>query len=177
MTTFQIFNTESRVKESVAPLNGNKIRMYTCGPTIYNFAHIGNFRTYVFEDLLRRTLKYFGFEVEQVMNITDLDDKTINGAISQNTSLKAYTEPFKKAFFEDLQTLHIEKVEHYPAATEYISAMIQMIQTLLNKGFAYRSQNGSIYFSIHKFSICFRKMCCDIIFHKSTYYLITFFSQ
>lgn len=151
MTKLQIFNTESRVMESVQPLVGNKIRMYTCGPTIYNFAHIGNFRTYVFEDLLRRTLKYFGFEVEQVMNITDLDDKTIKGAISQNISLKEYTEPFKIAFFEDLQTLGIEKVEHYPAATEYIAAMIQMIQTLLDKGFAYRSQNGSIYFSIHKF--------------------------
>jgi cysteinyl-tRNA synthetase len=145
-----LFNTESREKEELKATNG-KIKMYTCGPTIYNFAHIGNFRTYVFEDLLRRSIQYFGFTIEQVMNITDIDDKTIRGAIKHQIPLKDYTEPFRKAFFEDLQALNIQKVEHYPAATDYIPEMIEMIQTLIQKGFAYQSQNGSIYFSIRKF--------------------------
>jgi cysteinyl-tRNA synthetase len=147
----KLFNTETREKEEIcAP--GGTIKMYTCGPTIYDFAHIGNFRTYVFEDLLRRAIQYFGFKVEQAMNITDIDDKTLRGAIAKKISLKEYTEPFRKAFFEDLEALHIQKVEHYPAATDYIPEMIQMIQTLLQKGFAYHSPNGSIYFSIGKFS-------------------------
>ncbi len=125
--------------------------MYTCGPTVYNFAHIGNFRTYVFEDLLRRTIKFFGFSINQVMNLTDLDDKTIKGAIDQKISLDAFTQPYKDAFFEDLSTLGIEKVEHYPEATQYIAEMITIIEKLLEKGVAYRSQDGSIYFAISKF--------------------------
>lgn len=147
----KLFNTETRIKEEIFAPNGH-IKMYTCGPTIYDFAHIGNFRTYVFEDLLRRTLQYFGFRVEQVMNITDIDDKTIRGAIRNKIPLKEYTEPFRKAFFDDLHTLNIQKVESYPAATDYIPQMIEMIKTLMKKGFAYKSQNGSIYFSIQKFS-------------------------
>lgn len=146
----KIYNTETRQKEPVQSHQGT-VRMYTCGPTIYDFAHIGNFRTYIFEDVLRRTIQYFGLGVNQVMNITDLDDKTIGGAIRKNIPLKEFTDPFKKAFFEDLHTLHIQKAEHYPAATDYIPEMIQMIQTLIDKGFAYRSPNGSIYFSINKF--------------------------
>lgn len=146
----KIYNTESREKEEVVPHQGNTIRMYTCGPTIYAFAHIGNFRTYVFEDLLRRTIQYFGYGINQAMNLTDIDDKTIRGAIAKNIPLKEYTDPFKKAFFEDLHALNIEKVEHYPAATDYIPEMIEMIETLLEKGFAYRSPNGSIYFSIRQ---------------------------
>ena len=146
----KLYNTETRITEEIAHRD-HKIKMYTCGPTIYNFAHIGNFRTYVFEDLLRRVIQYFGFQIEQVMNITDLDDKTIGGAILNNVSLKEFTEPYKKAFFEDLKTLGIQKVEHYPEATAYISEMIEMIETLLAKGFAYKSPNGSIYFSIQQF--------------------------
>jgi cysteinyl-tRNA synthetase len=125
--------------------------MYTCGPTIYDFAHIGNFRTYVFEDILRRILKFFGFEVEQAMNLTDIDDKTIRGALAKKISLKQFTDPFRKAFFEDLAKLNIEPVEHYPAATDYIPEMIQMIQTLIDQGFAYAASSKSIYFSIRKF--------------------------
>lgn len=148
----KLYNTESREKEAVSPHNAPHVRMYTCGPTIYDFAHIGNFRTYVFEDILRRAIQYFGFPIQQVMNITDIDDKTIRGAIAKKIPLKEYTEPFRIAFFEDLQTLNIQKVEHYPAATDYIPEMIQMIQTLMQKGFAYKSQNGSIYFSIRQCS-------------------------
>ncbi|OGN63928.1 MAG: cysteine--tRNA ligase [Chlamydiae bacterium RIFCSPHIGHO2_12_FULL_49_9] len=147
----KIFNTETKEKEILASQNG-KIRLYTCGPTIYDFAHIGNFRTYVFEDILRRAIQFFGFEVEQAMNLTDVDDKTIRGAIKKGITLKEFTEPYRIAFFEDLKTLNIQKVEHYPAATDYIPDMIEIIETLLEKGCAYRSSNGSIYFSIQEFS-------------------------
>ena len=120
-----LYNTETRQKELI---HGNPIRMYTCGPTIYDFAHIGNFRTYVFEDLLRRTLQFFGFQVIQAMNLTDVDDKTMRGAIAKKISLKEYTEPFRIAFFDDLKTLSIQPVEHYPAATDYIKEMIHLIE-------------------------------------------------
>lgn len=147
----KVFNTLSRKKEVLSPRQDNLIRMYTCGPTVYNFAHIGNFRTYVFEDILRRTMKLFGMEVEQVMNLTDVDDKTIKGALAQNITLDEYTLPFKKAFFEDIKTLNIEPVEHYPAATDYIGEMILMIQGLLDKGVAYHGNDGSVYYAIDKF--------------------------
>lgn len=146
----QLFNTEKRAKEVLNASSG-LVTLYTCGPTVYNFAHIGNFRTYVFEDLLRRTLKFFGLEVKQVMNLTDVDDKTIKGAIAQGVSLDAFTQPFKEAFFQDLATLKIEKAEVYPAATDYIEPMIQMIQKLIEKGFAYQGQDGSVYYAIKKF--------------------------
>jgi cysteinyl-tRNA synthetase len=125
--------------------------MYTCGPTVYNFAHIGNFRTYVFEDLLRRTLKFFGYKVTQVMNITDIDDKTIRGALAEKVSLKTFTDKYTKAFFEDLQTLKIEKVEFYPHATDFVPQMIEIVQGLLDQGIAYKGTDGSIYFAIEKF--------------------------
>jgi len=147
----KLYNTESRFKEEIVPADGNTIRMYTCGPTIYNFAHIGNLRTYVFEDLLRRTLKFFGMKVIQVMNITDIDDKTIKGAIAEKVSLKGFTERFRLAFFEDLKTLNIEPVEFYPAATDYIPDMIKIIEELLREGVAYKGADGSIYYDIDKF--------------------------
>lgn len=147
----KLYNTETRLLEEITALKGKTIRMYTCGPTIYNFAHIGNFRTYVFEDVLRRTLKFFGFTVEQAMNITDIDDKTIKGAVQNQITLAAFTEPYKKAFLEDLETLGIERVEHYPEATHYIDEMIALIEGLVKKGVAYRGQDGSIYFAIDQF--------------------------
>ncbi len=150
-TRLNLFNTETRQKDIIASKDG-KIRMYTCGPTIYDFAHIGNFRTYVFEDLLRRSLKFFGFQVDQAMNITDIDDKTIRGAIQKNIPLKAFTEPFRIAFFEDLKKLGIERVEHYPAATDYILEMIRLIEILIKKGYAYTSGSGSVYYKIGQFS-------------------------
>jgi cysteinyl-tRNA synthetase len=150
-TQLLLFNTETRQIERIAPFDHQRIRLYTCGPTVYNFAHIGNFRTYVFEDLLRRTLRFLGYSVTQAMNITDVDDKTIRGAIEKKCSLKEYTDPYRKAFFEDLDHLHIEKAEYYPAATEYIPEMIKLIETLIAKGCAYKSQNGSIYFKIKSF--------------------------
>ncbi len=150
-TILKLFDSESRSKKELRPHDGRTLRMYTCGPTIYDFAHIGNFRTYVVEDLLRRTLRFFGYNVCQVMNLTDVDDKTIRGAIAKKISLGAFTDPFRDAFFEDRRTLHLEEVEHYPAATDYIPQMIAMVQKLLDSGHAYRSSNGSIYFSIRSF--------------------------
>lgn len=151
MKSLSFFNTLSRQLEPFQPLQGDTVRMYTCGPTVYDFAHIGNFRTYVFEDLLRRTLQYFGYQVNQVMNLTDVDDKTIRGAIAKKVTLDQYTQPFKDAFFEDLKTLHIEPAETYPAATEYIDQMIHMIQQLIDRGIAYTGGDGSVYFAIKKF--------------------------
>jgi cysteinyl-tRNA synthetase len=147
----KVFNTLTHHIEELVPLEGRRIRLYTCGPTVYNFAHIGNFRAYVFEDLLRRALKHFGFEVTQVMNLTDVDDKTIAGAIKAGQSLDAYTRPYKDAFFSDLKALNIEPVEHYPAATDHIPEMIELIRILLAKGHAYRSDDGSVYFSVSSF--------------------------
>lgn len=146
-----LYNTESRKKETLVPMRDNHVRMYTCGPTVYHYAHIGNFRTYVFEDLLRRTIKFFGMQITQVMNLTDVDDKTIKGAIAKKITLDEFTQPFKDAFFEDLKTLNIEPAEHYPAATLYIEEMIEMIRQLLAKGVAYQGSDGSIYYSIRKF--------------------------
>lgn len=147
----KLYNTESRQKEDIIPNEKRFVFLYTCGPTIYNYAHIGNFRTYIFEDILRRTIRFFGMRPFQVMNITDVDDKTIKGAVEQHIALAEYTEPFEKAFFEDLKTLNIEAAEYYPKATEYIPDMIEIIQGLIAKGFAYRGADGSIYFSISKF--------------------------
>jgi cysteinyl-tRNA synthetase len=126
--------------------------MYTCGPTVYNFPHIGNLRTYVFEDLLRRAIKFFGMNVYQVMNLTDIDDKTIKGALAKKVSLNEFTEIYKKAFFEDLKTLEVEKAEIYPAATDHIDDMIKMIQILIDKGVAYKTEDGNVFFRIAKFT-------------------------
>lgn len=147
----KFFNTESRQKESFKPLNDKEVSIYTCGPTVYDFAHIGNFRTYVFEDLLRRALKYFGYNVFQVMNLTDVDDKTIKGAIKNGISLDEYTQPFKDAFFDDLNALYIERAEKYPAATEYIDEMITLIHQMLESKHAYVGADQSVYFSIKHF--------------------------
>jgi len=147
----KIFNTISRRFELFEPLERGVARFYTCGPTVYNFAHIGNFRAYVFEDLLRRQLKASGFKVCQVMNLTDVDDKTIRGAKAAGLSLKEFTGKYKKAFFEDIAILGIEKAEFYPAATDHIPEMIALIQKLIENGFAYKSQDGSVYFAVEKF--------------------------
>src|SRR6188768_1022800 len=104
----KLYNTESRKKEVLEPLEGNHVMMYTCGPTVYNYAHIGNFRTYVFEDVLRRAIQFFGMKITQVMNLTDVDDKTIRGAIAKGVTLLEYTQTYKDAFFEDLHTLNIQ---------------------------------------------------------------------
>ncbi|MGB9854664.1 MAG: cysteine--tRNA ligase [Candidatus Bathyarchaeales archaeon] len=145
------FNTLTRKKEKFIPLERGKVKIYTCGPTVYDFAHIGNFRTFIFQDLLRRWLEYRGFKVTQVMNITDVDDKTIKGARKQGVSLKQYTDYYMKAFFEDIEALNLEKAEHYPRATEHIPEMVTLIKRLLEKDYAYKGDDGSIYYDISKF--------------------------
>jgi len=148
--SLSFFNTMNRQKEEFKALS-SKVGLYTCGPTVYNYAHIGNFRAYIFEDLLRRVLKYYDYEVQQVMNLTDVDDKTIRGSQNAGMSLNDFTAKYKKSFFEDLKILRIEPAEHYPAATEHIPEMIDIIKTLMDKGFAYQADDKSIYFSISKF--------------------------
>lgn len=147
----QLFNTRSSKKESFQPSDPKNVKLYTCGPTVYDYAHIGNLRTYVAEDLLKRALIFLGYKVDHVMNLTDVDDKTIKGAVSKNISLNEYTQTFKDAFFEDLKSLHILPAQNYPAATDHIPQMVEMIEELLKKEIAYKGSDGSIYFSIKKF--------------------------
>lgn len=147
----QFFNTMERKVVPFQPIDSGLVRMYTCGPTVYNFAHIGNFRAYMFEDILRRTLEYFGYPVKQVMNLTDVDDKTIRDSRASGLPLREFTARYKQAFFEDLKTLNIEPAEVYPAATDHIPQMIRLISVLMEKGFAYQAEDKSIYFSIDKF--------------------------
>ena len=147
----QFFNTLSRQKEEFVPLHPPAVKLYTCGPTVYHFAHIGNFRTYVFEDLLRRYLEYKGYQVTHVMNITDVEDKIIRTVREQNISLKELTTKFTHAFFEDRDALGIKPAHQYPRATDHMPEMFRLIETLLAKGIAYRSEDGSIYYSIATF--------------------------
>lgn len=147
----KIYNSLTAKKEVFKPLGRKEAKIYTCGPTVYDFAHIGNLRTYIFEDILRRTLEYNGYKIKQAMNVTDIDDKIIKKALKENKSIKEITEPFAKAFFEDLKKLNVKKTEYYPKATGHIKEIINLIQALVKKGFAYRGADGSIYFSISKF--------------------------
>ena len=146
----KLFNTLSGKIESFQSLEKGQVKLYTCGPTVYNYGHIGNSRAYVFEDLLKRLLLFLGFKVTHVMNITDVDDKTIIGAQAEGVTIQEYTKKYINAFFTDLETLNILKADYYPLATDHIPEMVKLIQRLLDKGFAYR-KNGSIYFSIEKF--------------------------
>ncbi len=146
----RFYNTMTRQKEDFHPIQAEKVGMYTCGPTVYNYAHIGNYRAYMFEDLLRRYLRYRGYEVTQVMNLTDIEDKIIRDSQQAGLSLDAFTATYKQAFFEDLRTLNIEAAEVYPAATEHIVEMVDLIKRLLDRGYAYEVE-GSIYYRIDRF--------------------------
>lgn len=151
----QFFNTLTRQIEPFIPIdpNGRLVKLYTCGPTVYNYAHIGNFRAYAFEDVLQRHLEYRGFRVHRVMNLTDVDDKTIRGCRTAGVSLGVFTAPFKQAFFEDLAALRIKPADDFPEATgaNHIQRMIEMIVQLEAKGHAYRADDGSVYFRIRSF--------------------------
>ncbi len=151
----RLHNTYSREIEDFTPLDpsGKTVKMYTCGPTVYNHAHIGNFRAYVFEDLLQRHLEARGYSVERVMNLTDVDDKTIRGARAAGRRLADFTQVYKDAFFQDLGTLRIKPAAHFPAATEprYIERMIAMIAQLVGDGIAYQAEDKSVYFRLAKF--------------------------
>ncbi len=146
----RFYNTLTRQKEEFTPLAAGEVRMYTCGPTVYDFAHIGNFRAYVWEDLLRRYLKASGYRVMHVMNITDVDDKTIRGASAAGVSLDDFTQRYIDAFFEDLDALGVERAEIYPRATRHVQEMVALIRTLRDRGHAYESK-GSLYFRLDTF--------------------------
>jgi len=147
----RFFNSLTREKEKFVPIESGKVRLYTCGLTVYDFGHIGNFRAFVFEDVLRRWLEYRGFKVTQVMNLTDVDDRTINASRKHGVPLHQYTERYIRVFFEDIATLNIEKAQFYPKATEHRPEMVGLITKLIDKGYAYRGEDGSIYYDISKF--------------------------
>jgi len=146
----KLHNILTRKKEIFKPFRKDWVGLYTCGPTVYNYAHIGNLRTYIFEDILRRTLEYAGYKVRQVMNITDVDDKIIREASVSEKNISEFVKPYEAAFFKDLAKLNIEKVWKYPKATAHIREMIKIIDLLLKRGFAYE-MDGSVYFNISKF--------------------------
>ncbi len=150
MATPRFYNSLTHLVEDSQPLQPGKIGMYTCGPTVYNFAHIGNFRCYAFEDILKRTLMASGYQVKHVMNLTDVDDKTIRGSQAEKLPLDAFTRRYKEAFFDDIKTLRMLPADVYPAATAHIPEMQAMIQKLLDLGIAYQAEDKSIYFSIEK---------------------------
>ena len=148
----RFFNTMERRVVEFNSINPDKVGLYTCGPTVYNYAHIGNFRAYTFEDILCRTLRLAGYEVKQVMNLTDVDDKIIRDSQAEKLPLKEFTARYIKAFFEDLKKLRIHPAAVYPAATEHIPEMIELIRKLFDKGYAYIAEDKSIYYAIDKFA-------------------------
>jgi len=151
MPDFRLYNTLTRSIETVVPEDGETVRMYTCGPTVYNPAHVGNFRTFLFEDLLRRTIRLRGWNVHQVMNLTDVDDKIINRASERGMTIGEVTEPVIEIFHADREYLRIEDAERYPRATEHIKEMVDLVAALVDRGLAYQADDGSLYFAIDKF--------------------------
>jgi cysteinyl-tRNA synthetase len=149
--SFQLYNTLSNKVEEFRPSQDNTVRMYACGPTVYDYGHIGNFRTFVAVDILRRSLRQSGFKLDHVMNITDVDDKIIRNAAREQKSVQQYTRPYEEAFLEDMATLNVERPEKLVRATEHIAEMAEFIKKLEEKGFAYRTDDGSYYFRIAKF--------------------------
>ena len=148
--TLRLHNTLTGTKEVFEPLNPGRVTMYTCGPTVWNFAHVGNLRAFLFYDLARRHLRVSGYRVDHVMNLTDIDDRILDQAMHAHTTIQEHTKPYEQAFFEDMATLRAERVEHYPKATEHIPEMIEMVLTLLANGNAYAA-DGDVYFRIASF--------------------------
>lgn len=148
---FRLYNTLTRRVEPFAPADGATVRMYSCGPTVYNPAHLGNFRTFLFNDLLRRVFRLRGWQVQQVMNLTDVDDKIIKRANEQGKNIRAITEPVTEIFFADRDYLRIQPAELYPKATDYIPQMIALVERLVKREVAYQADDGSVYFAIDRF--------------------------
>ncbi len=141
----------SREKEDFSPLDASEIRMYSCGPTVYNYPHIGNYRAYIFADILKRTLLYSGYEVKHIMNLTDVDDKTIRDSQKAGKSLKEFTEFYSQEFLKEIEKLNILPPQKFTKATDYVKEMVVIIEKLLANGMAYESPDGSVYFDIKKF--------------------------
>ena len=150
-TSFRLYNTLTRAVESFAPSDGRTVHMYSCGPTVYNPAHLGNFRTFLFNDLLRRAFALRGWKVRQVMNLTDVDDKIIKRANEQGKTIREVTEPVTQVFFADRDYLRIQPAEHYPKATDFIPQMIDLVRRLMERQVAYQAEDGSVYFAIDRF--------------------------
>jgi len=150
--TLKLYNTLSKKKENFVPLRDKEVKMYACGPTVYSYPHIGNYRAYVFEDLLRRYLEYKGYNVTLIMNITDVDDKTIKASGGDENQRVSITRRYEKAFKKGLSVLNIKSADEYPRATETIEEMVELIKVLLKKEYAYKAEDGSVYFSIDKYS-------------------------
>src|SRR3989344_690584 len=147
----QLHNTLSRKKEEFSPIDKNQVQMYTCGPTVYNYAHIGNYRAYISADILKRVFLYGGYKVKHIMNLTDVDDKTIRDSQKEGKGLKEFTEFYAEKFFEDIKLLNILPPDKFTKATDNIKEMVELTQRLMQKGLAYQSGDGSIYFDIKKF--------------------------
>jgi len=150
MSALKLFNTLTRRKETFVPLDPRRVRIYSCGPTVYHYIHIGNLRTFLWGDLLRRYLRWKGYNVVQVMNITDIDDKIIKSSMAKNVPIQEYTAEYTKAFLEDIAELRILPADHYPKATEHIPEMIDLVGELTGRGHTYVSE-GSTYFKIDTF--------------------------
>ncbi len=151
MSDFRLYNTMTRAVEPLVPADGTTVRMYTCGPTVYNPAHVGNFRTFLFEDLLRRAIRLRGWKVQQIMNLTDVDDKIIKRAGERGLTIGQVTEPVIEIFHGDRKYLRVEDAETYPRATEHIPEMIDLVSKLVDRGLAYQADDGSVYYAIGKF--------------------------
>jgi cysteinyl-tRNA synthetase len=147
----KVYDTLSRSLETFVPMEEGRVRMYACGPTIYDFAHVGNFRYFLFTDLVHRYLEWSGYDVRMVMNLTDVDDKTIRGAVAEGVSVGAYTERYGEAFLADARALGIRPADVYPRATARVDAMIAWVERLMAGGYAYQADDGAVYFSIAKF--------------------------
>jgi cysteinyl-tRNA synthetase len=147
----QFYNTLTRTKEDFVPLNPPKVTFYSCGPTVYNYPHIGNYRAYIFADTLKRVLTYGGYEVKHIMNLTDIDDKTIRNSQAEGKTLKEFTEFYTEAFYNDSKILNILPPEKFTKATDYVNEMVDIVKKLLEKGLAYKSDDGSVYYDIKKF--------------------------
>ena len=149
--TMQLYNTLARAKENFVPIDKEEVRMYSCGPTVYNYPHIGNYRAYIFADVLKRVLQYGGYNVKHIMNLTDIDDKTILNSQKEGKSLKEFTEFYTQEFLKDIKSLNILEPTKFTKATDYIPEMVEIIKKLLDKGLAYKSNDDSVYFDIKKF--------------------------
>jgi len=152
VAALELFNTLSGKVERLEPMGAPALRMYACGPTVYDYGHIGNFRTFLHVDVLRRFLRQQGVAVEHAMNVTDVDDKIIRNALAAKQPIGEYTARFEKAFFEDMEALGIERPEHVPRATEHIAEMVTLIEQLAAKDIAYQTEDGSWYFRIARFA-------------------------
>jgi len=147
----KFYNTLTREKEIFTPINSPKVGFYSCGPTVYNYPHIGNYRAYIFADILKRVLLYSGYEVKHIMNLTDIDDKTIRDSQKEGKTLKEFTEFYTEEFLKDIKALNILAPTKFAKASDYIAEMVKIIKKLLEKGLAYKSEDGSVYFDIKKF--------------------------